>query len=63
MTRFTKRQQLLNYFDEAVYKATKAKNPARCSQDTRNWDWQAVVCLPPDKPNCMSADNLTHTVH
>jgi len=23
---------------EAVYKAAKAKNPARWSQDTRNWD-------------------------
>jgi putative transposase len=32
---------------EAVYKAAKAKNPARWSQDTRNWDWRAVVCLNP----------------
>jgi len=48
---------------EAVYKAAKAKNPARWSQDTRNWDWQAVVCLNPDKPNDISADNSAKTVH
>ncbi len=48
---------------EAVYKAAKAKNPARWTQDTRNWDWQAVVCLNPDKPNCIEADNSAKTVH
>ncbi len=48
---------------DAVYKAAKAKNPARWSQDTRNWDWQAVVCLNPDKPNSIAADNSADTVH
>lgn len=48
---------------EAVYKAAKAKNPARWSQDTRNWDWQAVVCLNPDKPNSISTGNSADTVH
>ena len=27
---------------QAVYNAAKAKNPARWSQDTRNWEWQLV---------------------
>jgi len=48
---------------EAVYKAAKAKNPARWSQDTRNWDWQAVVCLNPDKPNGISNGISNDTVH
>ncbi|WP_292436278.1 IS3 family transposase [Methylobacter sp.] len=43
---------------EAVYKAAKTKNPTRWSQDTRNWDWQAVVCLNPDKPNGISTDTV-----
>jgi len=48
---------------EAVYKVAKAKNPARWSQDTCNWDWQAVVCLNPDKPDSISADNTADAVH
>ena len=48
---------------QAVYEAAKAKKPARWSCNTRNWDWQAEVCLNPDKPNDKAVKKTDTTVH
>lgn len=48
---------------QAVYEAAKAKNPERWSRNTRNWDWQAEVCLNPDKPNDNEVNQTSTTVH
>ena len=34
---------------QTTYAAARAKNPARWSQNTRNWEWQSVVYLNSDK--------------
>ena len=48
---------------QAVYEAAKAKKPERWSRGTRNWDWQAEVCLNPDKPTDNAVKNTDTTVH
>ena len=48
---------------QAVYEAAKAKKPERWSRGTRNWDWQAQVCLNPDKPIYNAVKNTDTTVH
>ncbi|MBU2570198.1 MAG: IS3 family transposase, partial [Gammaproteobacteria bacterium] len=48
---------------QAVYEAAKAKKPERWSRDTRNWDWQAEVCLNPDKSIDNAVKNTDISVH
>jgi transposase InsO family protein len=48
---------------QAVYVAAKAQKPERWSRNTRNWDWQAEVCLNPDKPNDNAVKKTNTTVH
>lgn len=36
---------------QAVYEAARTKNPARWTNNTRNWEWQSEVFLNPDKPS------------
>ena len=48
---------------QAVYESAKAKKPERWSRNTRNWDWQAEVCLNPDKPNDNEVNQTSTTVH
>lgn len=48
---------------QAVYEAAKAKKPERWSRNIRNWNWQAEVCLNPDKPNNNGGKQSSSIVH
>lgn len=48
---------------KATYEMARAKNPARWSKNTRNWEWQSTVSLNPDKPNDSKLENSSGTVH
>lgn len=48
---------------KATYNAAKKANPARWSQQIRNWEWIAEVFLNPDKPNSTPANGTAERVH
>jgi putative transposase len=48
---------------QAVYEAARAKNPARWSKNTRNWEWQSEVFLNPDKPTKTMPVSGSETIH
>ena len=47
---------------QVTYEAAKAKNPARWSKNTRNWEWPSVVYLNPDKPNDVVSKTTTDII-
>lgn len=48
---------------KATYIAAQMANPARWSQETRNWEWIEEVYLNPDKPNTTQSNCTTERVH
>jgi transposase InsO family protein len=61
--RHTGEDQVILKQRQTVYERAKAQKPERWSRNTRNWNWQAEVCLNPDKPIGNSVQKTETTVH